>query len=223
LNKQIEKLKRSDTQAYIRRVMWSSLDERVTKVFNNFKSENNGDSALGRLYISKLKDDENYRNSSLCSYQFLNALHIFCGTRFLGVNSFDKDKKKFFAATESNAQLWFSQGPTGNVLVFIAPYSSDLGEVTEKEIIIGNYSQPSDITDGNIKNHIKTFVKYAVATSVNSSGNIYSYLFRRYLIARDFRYKTELRSNVLRALERLLAPFLAILAIWVSLYTTGKI
>ncbi|OOQ67443.1 hypothetical protein [Vibrio parahaemolyticus] len=220
---QIEKMKRRDNRAYIRRVMWLDLDKRVEEVFERFKKENPDVGVLGSLYLSKLGDDEDYRSSQLTSDRFINATHVYFGARFLGVNKFNNDTKKFSIATESNAQLWYSQGPSGQVMVFIAPYASDLGEIEEKEIIIGYYSQPIDILAKNIERHFMVLSKYAVATSIHSSGSFSSYLYRKYLVMQDFRFKTEYRSKFISIIERILTPSLAVLAILVSLYTAGQI
>lgn len=223
LEKSAEKIQKAHERSWVSRVMWFSLDERIGNVFNEITKNTGCISMLGGLYLSKAKDLEPIKSSQLCSYQYVNSTHIHTGYRLLGVNIVNKETKKLEAATESNAQLWYSQSPSGTVLVFVAPYSSNAGEIDEKEIIIGKYKEPVLITCSEIENHFNIFFKYCSCTSQHGASSFVNYLYRRYLIFNDFRYKATFRNKLFRYLERVFLFIFGAASILVTLYVGNKL
>ncbi|MGI2968920.1 hypothetical protein [Vibrio cholerae] len=63
--------------------MWSDLDARIETEFKAFQKESLA--AFGNLYLSQLKQKNQYKNSTLISSQFHNATYIKFGSRNLGI------------------------------------------------------------------------------------------------------------------------------------------
>lgn len=133
------------------------MDDRVQREFEILNADTHSADIFGSLYISRSKDDEPIKSSNLISSQYINSTHIFTGLRLLGFNISSSDNESLEVAFERNAQLWYSQGPSGDVLVFVAPYQSNAGKINETEIIIGKYQNPSQITPKHIKNIFHIF------------------------------------------------------------------
>ncbi|WP_415902198.1 hypothetical protein ACMXYR_14940 [Neptuniibacter sp. QD29_5] len=223
LKEAAEKIQKDSINAWTRRVSWRFMDERIQAEFDKYKSHSDSTGILGGLFISRAKDDEPLKSADLISSQHVNSTHIFTGERFLGVSVINPKNKALKIAAERNAQLWYSQSPSGEVLVFVAPYRSDAGKFDESEIIIGKYQNPSQVTAQRINKHFSIFFKYCSCTAQHSASSLRSYLYRQYLIFNDFRYKSTYKQKFLRALERLLILVLGGAAVWASLYAGGKI
>lgn len=213
-SKYAKKLKMLDNRAYIRRCMWRDLDDRISKEFCEFKTIS--DPVFGNTYLSFLKDRQKYKCSGLLSHQFHNATHIKFGSRLLNIASIPKAKEKLVPKTEHNAQLFYSQGSIGDVIVCLSPYVSKIYKVDEREIIIARYKQPSDITCLDIRRHLNIFEKYALATSHSSAGLLRPYLYRRWLQYLDFRQQNNNRKHAVLVLERISLLALAALGVWVA-------
>jgi hypothetical protein len=223
LEEAAEKIKKDSINAWMRRVNWRFMDERIQAEFDRYKSYSDSVGLLGGLYIRRAKDDELLKSADLISSQYFNSTHIFTGHRFLGVNVINAETKTLKTASERNAQLWYSQGSSGEVVVFVAPYQSDAGKFDESEIIIGKYRNPSQVTAQRINKHFSIFFKYCSCTAQYSASSLSGYLYRQYLVFNDFRYKSTYNQKFLRALERLLILVLGGAAVWASLYAGGKI
>lgn len=223
LVKSAKSITKADKSAYIRRVMWSSLDERIKAVFDKYASQQEYIETFGNIYLSKSEDNIHEKTPDLLSFQKVNSTYILTGNRLLGVYVKNYEKNKLEMATERNCQLWFSQNPSGNVLVMIAPYQSNAGEINENEIIIGKYKEPVSITSRIIERHFNTFFKYCSCTSQNNVANFSNYLYRQYLIYNDFRYKASLNAKALRMLERVLIFVFGVISAWAALTASGKI
>ena len=199
------------------------MDDRIQKEFEILNADSHSADIFGSLYISRSKDDEPIKSSNLISSQYINSTHIFTGSRLLGINILSPDNERLEVALERNAQLWYSQGPSGDVLVFVGPYQSDAGKINETEIIIGKYQNPSQITSKHIKKHFSIYCKYCASTAQHSASNMSRYIYRQYLIFNDFRFKSTYRHKIIKTVERLLVLTLAGIAIWASLYAGGKL
>lgn len=202
---------------------WRFMDELIQAEFNSYKSDTDSVDILGGLYISRAKDNEPLKSSHLVGSWYINSTHILTGARLLGVHVVNPESNKLEIAKEKNAQLWYSQSPSGDVLVFVAPYQSDVGKFNESEIIIGKYQNPSQVTSEAIRKHFSIFFKYCSCTSLHCASNLSCYLYRQYLIFNDFRYKSSYKQKLLRTIERLLILIIGGAAVWASLYAGGKI
>ncbi|OMH30219.1 hypothetical protein [Motiliproteus sp. MSK22-1] len=223
VEKYAKKIREADSRAFVRRVMWRSLDERIYKVFDDYAEKIGALNSFGGLKIRRTRNYEPIRSSELISSQHINSTHIWTGDRFLGVALVDREKKSIKDALETNAQLWYSQGPSGQVLVFVAPYSSNAGEIQEKEIIIGKYKEPASISISDINSHFSIFFKYCFCTSQHSASSLSNYLYRKKLMFRDFRYKSDFKSKAINVVERVAILVVGGAAVWASLYAGGKI
>ena len=65
LIKSAEKISKADEKALARRVMWSSLDERIEKVFKQHEVQTQYTEILGNLYLRRAKDNELIKSSGL--------------------------------------------------------------------------------------------------------------------------------------------------------------
>jgi len=225
LKESASKIKKAHEHSCVKRIMWSALDERIETVFSEINKNKEDAAILGNLYLSKAKDYEPIRSARiyLCSYQYVNATYIHTGYRHLGVNIVDKDSKQLVSVTESNAQIWYSQSPVGDVLVFIAPYTSNAGKITENEIIIGKYKEPALINISDIHNHFNTFFKYCACTSQPCANSIKNYAYRKYLLFNDFRYRPDYRNKLFKYLERIFLFIFGAASILVTLYVSDKL
>lgn len=223
LTKAAEIIKRDSINAWISRVNWRFMDERIQAEFECVTSDKDSVNQLGGLYISRAKDNDPIRSSDLISSQYINSTHIFTGHRLLGISVVDPETKALKIASERNAQLWYSQGPSGDVLVFVGPYQSDAGKIEENEIIIGKYNNPSQVTSECIRKHFSIFFKYCSCTAQYSASSLSNYLYRKYLIFKDFRYKSTYRQKLIVFSERMLILVIGLAAVWASLYVGGKI
>lgn len=223
LAKAAEIIRRDTIRAYIKRVNWRFMDERIQMEFERLKSDSANTSVLGGIYISRGKDENPSQYSKLISSQYINSTHVFTGNRLLELSVINSESQNLEVAIERNAQLWYSQGPSGDVLVFVGPYQSNAGRIKESEIIVGKYSDPYLVTNKQIKNHLSIFFKYCTCTAQHSSSNLHTYLYRQYLIFNDFRYKSTYRNKLVRTFERFLILFIGGAAVWASLYAGGKL
>ncbi|MEI7216840.1 hypothetical protein WCT79_07445 [Pectobacterium carotovorum] len=214
-------LRQDEYNSWIKRFNWQFMDERIKSEFDKCKLDSSSENELGTLYLSRLKDDsDKYKNYQ--STQYINATHVMTGARLLGTYVFDKDKDTFTMARERSAQLWYSQGPAGDVLVCVSPYQSDLDKIDENEIIIGRYQDPYQINELVIKKHFEIFFRYCTCTSLYSILRFKPYLYRQYLVLNDLRLRTKFLKKIIRIGERVAIVFLAAAAILVSLYIAGK-
>lgn len=216
-----EAIKKAESLAFVRRVMWKTLDERVQKVFEACLAQESELRAFGNLYIRRASDEEPIRSSGLLSSQYTNSIHIYTGHRLLGISFVDKENNTLKIASESHAQLWYSQGPSGEVFVFVAPYKSDVGRVEEKEVIIGRYEEPASVSENMIKHHFNTFLKYCACTNQHAN-NLNSFLYRKKLMLGDFRYRHHLRSKIIKTFEKLIVIIFSIATVWATLYAGGN-
>jgi len=223
VEKYAEKIARADSIAFVRRVMWKSLDERIRQVFDEHSEYKSALNQFGGLFIRRACDDESIRSSGLLASQHINSTHIFTGHRLLRVSLVDQEKNSLKIASETNAQLWYSQGPSGQVLVFVAPYRSNAGEIEEKEIIIGKYKEPASVSVANVKRHFRVFFKYCSCTSQHSANSLLHFLYRKRLMMSDFRYRSDFRAKALNVVERGAILIVGGAAVWASLYAGGKI
>jgi hypothetical protein len=109
------------------------------------------------------------------------------------------------------------------VLVFVAPYKSDAGEIDEKEIIIGKYKEPASISVADVKCHFSVFFRYCSCTSQHSANSLLHFLYRKRLMMSDFRYRSNFRAKAIKLVERVAILILGGAAVWASLYAGGKI
>ena len=217
LSKITRRMLRAEDEALIRRLNWSYLDKQIELEFHKITKNKNDCAILGNLYLTRQKDLEPIKSAYLPSYTIMNSTHIYTGTRFLGVNIVDQEKKNIQIGFEKNAQLTYSQSPSGYILVIISPYKSNAGEIKEKEIILGRYNSPGQINNRTIRKHLSIFFKYCACTSQHSASKLNNYVYRLYLVYNDFRYKTSFRTKGFMVLNRLLLSLFTLVSLYILL------
>ncbi len=222
LAKSAKSIRRADSLAQVSRVMWRDLDKRIEDVYTRYILEVDDIKTLGNLYLSRSRDYDPIRSSGLLYTEVINSTHISTGRRDLGVFRIN-EKKELERTFERNAQLWYSQSPSGSLLVFVAPYTSNAGKANESEIIIGKYKLPTSVSHSEIKRHFRIFFKYCSCTSQNNAVSLRNYLYRQWLLFNDLRYKNSFRSQGFRLLERILLLIVGGISVWAILYVDGKI
>lgn len=215
-------LRKNEYEAWIRRLNWKFMDERIQNEFNNCKLDASSVDELGMLYLGKVKDDSKEYKKYL-STQYINATHIVTGSRYIDIKLLDKEKGSLIQGYESSAQLWYSQGTSGDVIVFVGPYKSKLCEMNENDIIIGRYRNPYQVNELVIKKHFSIFFRYCTCTSYNSTLSFKTYLYRQYLVFNDLRFKARYLQKIIKVGERVLIVALSTAAVLVSLYVGGKL
>ncbi len=223
LAKSAEKIRKADFEARVRFLNWPYLDERIENEFKKLQGKGHDTSVLGGLFLYPAKDREPIISSRAPTSRFINSTNILTGKRNLGFLKINEESGKLENAEEKNAQLWYSQSPSGHVMVFVAPYQSNIGKFDESEIIIGKYKKPGEIDSCEIKKHFAVFFKYCACTSLHNSWGIQNYIYRRYLVFNDFRYKATFQAKAFKALERIIILILGGAAVWATLYVGGKI
>ena len=219
----INTLSTGSTKAYIKRVGWIGLEERIRQEIDIFKKKHPEITELGNIYVKSAIEEYPYFKEKLTRVNIINSIHIFTGHRLLGVCGKKGENRETYSLKERNAQLWYSQSPSGDVAVFVAPYQSDGHSTIEKEILLYRYSDPAKISNSEIKNHVNVFIKYCVATSTHGGLGLRQYIYRLYLMSKDFRNRSEIRSKVFSILNWLTFVGLSILAIFATLYAGNKL
>ncbi|EMH1211865.1 hypothetical protein KDV32_09355 [Morganella morganii] len=221
LKKAAKEIERDQIYARIKRVNWIFMAERIETELKKIKIDTLSESKLGNLYLSK-SDNHLMERRRLLSYQYINSIHIYTGNRLLDLFIPNKDETDVMIARERNAQLWYSQGPSGEVIVFVSPYESDLGKFDENEIIIGKYTNPYQINEAVIIKHFSIFFKYCVCTSQHSAAKFTHYFYRQYLIFNDFRYRSTYIKKFIRNGERVVLVAFTVAAVLVAIYLKGS-
>ncbi|MGV8900310.1 MAG: hypothetical protein ACOH2B_13850 [Burkholderiaceae bacterium] len=219
------KLRRSQREAYLRRVMWLSFEERLRSVFDEIDSRGHDSDELGTLYLSSIKSSNPaYNKPWMYRYNSLNQAQLSVGWRRLGVwhTIGSKNLLNPTEAAEAGASICFSQDITGRVMVLLYPYKSDLAKVNEENFVLVFGAEPNDLTKSAIRRLIKTFFRYCVATSMISAGNYRDYLFRLWLGLRDIRNRKIQKIAIFRFVERLLLVALAVAGVSATLFTGNK-
>jgi len=198
-------------RVFVRRVMWSDMEERVRALFKKIENSPQADwyggiRVHGGLHPDAKEIYTNYR---------LNQLQITCMTKLLGLSSIEDyeeireidgiEKKvkrvKRKNHVENGAVMWFSQSPSGGVTVFMSPCKSDLVSMNEKEIILGMYKDPSSLSDKKIIGLSVKFFRYASISSALHNQTTLDYFWRLGLLYLDVRsrkvWKTFIAINVL--------------------------
>ncbi|MPQ67801.1 MULTISPECIES: hypothetical protein [unclassified Pseudomonas] len=187
LEKYAKKMASDWDRVLVRRVMWIDMEERIRRIFRDVEGSPYANEFGALFILNGIHEDA----KEFYITQRLNQIQIGCGTRFLGLNAIDiedeKPKKK--VRFEKGAALWFSQSPTGGVTVFMSPYSSDVVTMTEDNIIIGMYKEPSRLTEREIYKIFSKFFKYLSITSALHPHTSLDYVWRLWLIYFDARSK----------------------------------
>lgn len=215
----------SDKIAFTRRVMWQDLNNRIESKFKECL-ESPYTQVFGGFNFTQKKYSEPIRSSKLGSFEHLNSTHISSGLRLLRIfverkaNTVGNDLSNseiLEHCYERNCQLWYSQSSSGKVRVFLAPYASNAGEIEEKNIIIGSYSEPASISYRDIEKHMSVFIKYCACTSHNNVS-FNTYLYRKYLVYKDFRFRAQYRGAILSMAERMLIVGIPAVALWFTIF-----
>lgn len=101
---------------------------------------------------------------------------------------------------EKGCSIVFSQCPTGNILILLSPYESDIQKIKEENIILYNNCDPDSITNSKILACLNKSLFYARITSINGSSNGYSIFDEfKWFIMRimDIRSRKKMKSNLL--------------------------
>lgn len=220
-----EKLRKAERLGYIRRIMWLSFEDRLRSVFDEIDSQGSDAEELGNFYLSFSKTAfPAYSQPYVYRFNSLNQAQLSVGWRRIGVwhSLGEGESLKPKEAMESGAAISFSQDITGKVMVLLSPYKSDLAKVNEDNFILAFGVEPNDLTKPAIRRLLKTFFRYASATSMVSVGNLGDYAFRLWLGLRDIRNRKIQKVAVFRFIERLLILLLAAGSVWATLYTSSK-
>ncbi len=208
------KIQAADNLALDWRQQWNNLDQRIDSLLKALDGNELASETLGNLYKVQQKDDSVFVSSGLQTSQIINSTTLSFGPRALGVYKKSKDSKQYLLGSEEGCHITFSQGPSGQVAVLLGPYRSNLGEVQESEIIIRVYKHPDQITTKKIEKHFRVFFYYCVCTSQNSLRSNYRYLYRKWLIAKDLRYRSSVRTKAFNWVERTLYFVGGGIAVW---------
>lgn len=214
LAKTAKKMKFRQGQAFTRRVMWKDMANRIDSIFKEISAYPDTDE-LGGLQISHLPLPVPFIEScEIPYYERTNSIHISAVKRNLKTTAQNEKSRKYEPAYEKNAQLWYSQAPMGQVVVLVAPYKSNAGEVHEKEFIIGRYSEPSRIGTKEIEAHFRKFFRYCSCSSQTGTSNFPDFVYRVYLKYLDFRFRPSFHAAILRGVERIGVFTFSALAAW---------
>ena len=211
LEKYAKRLQKDAEVAFIRRMMWIDMEVRIRKMFKEIES-----SPQARRYGGmRIHNGLHPKANEIPVNKRLNHLQVTCMNRLLGLSSVKEVEEiretegveqkvrviKHITHLESDSAMWFTQTPSGGVTVFMAPYKSDLVSMNEKEIIIGMFKDPVQLTEGRLKLLFAKYFKYVSITSALHDHTVLDYAWRLLLMYLDVRsrrmWKTFVAINVL--------------------------
>ncbi|WP_110947889.1 hypothetical protein [Pseudomonas bohemica] len=211
LEKYAKRLQKDAEVAFIRRMMWIDMEARIREMFREIESSPQAGWYGGMKIHNGLHPEAN----DIPANKRLNHLQVTCMTRLLGLSSVTEaeetreiegveQKVRLIKRTthlESDSAMWFTQTPCGGVTVFMAPYRSDLVSVNEKEIVIGMFKDPVQLTEGRLRRLFARYFKYMSMTSALHDHTVLDYAWRLLLMYLDVRsrrvWKTFVAINVL--------------------------
>jgi hypothetical protein len=207
-------------RAYVSRVAWLDLERLVSSAFNEIIENVEDTAELGNLYLTKNRDYPPF-NKPGNVFNITNQIQIHAGWRLLNVShAITKDEEsRAEHLAESGATLWFSQNASGSIMVFIAPYESKAMSVNEDNIILARHSCASSVSAKDIRSYFATYFRYCAVTSAHGDLGLGGYIYRLRLKYNDFRYASQMRANVFRYIE----PLLAVVGIVATLYAGNKL
>lgn len=216
--KYLGRIETLDANAYIKRLNWRVLDKKVTEVFNFSRLFGDTSSNI-RFYLTR-EDSIDKEAKKFPKYQRLQSIHLSAGWHLLNCWGVSNDGGSFKRITESGANLTYSQNASGVVFVYVTPFKSFLHSVDEERIFIGFYLDPCLISTKDVLRHFRVFLRYCEATTISSPMTLRSFLFRKYLIFNDVRFRPGNLSMVFRYVVRFIAYMVVLL---VTLYAGGKL
>ncbi|WP_341961783.1 hypothetical protein [Pseudomonas sp. RC10] len=197
LEKYAKRLQKDAEVAYIRRMMWIDMEARIREMFREIES-----SPQTRWYGGmRIHSGLHPKANEIPVNKKLNQLQVTCMTRLLGLSSVNEveevreiegveQKVKVTKRTthvESDSAMWFTQTPSGRVTVLMAPYRSDLVSMNEKEIVIGMFKDPVQLTEGKLRRLFARYFKYVSITSALHDHTVIDYAWRLLLMYFDVR------------------------------------
>lgn len=214
-------LRRGRARAFVSRVAWLNLDQLVSSAFQEISNNNKEIAELGDLYLTKNTEYPPFNKSNFSAVNITNQIQVHAGWRQLNlshsINEGGSTRSELLA--ESGATLWYSQDATGGVTVFLAPYKSKAMTIKEENIILARYGCASGVSAGAVRQHFKDYFRYCSVTSAHGNLGLSGYIYRLRLKYRDFRYANQMRANVFRYFE----PVIAAAGIIATLYAGGKL
>jgi hypothetical protein len=207
------------SRAYVSRVAWFDLERLVRAAFNELSESSEEIAELGRLSLTKNQDYPPFNESHFTPVNITNQIQVQAGWRPLGLShsTTENGEARAEPLAESGATLWFSQGATGFVTVFLAPYKSKAMSMNEENIILARYNCASSVTALDVQRHFATYFWYCSITSVHGNFGLSGYIYLLWLKYKDSRYANQ-KQRV-----KLIELLIAVVAIVATLYAGDKL
>ena len=191
---------------FVRRVMWLDFEERVR---GNLYSATNSSAAqtFGGLYLRSSFEMNEFKlkQYSATRTNTTNAIYLFTGNLAPTLlKTYGKNAPEWVA--DHKAQLWFTQGASGGVSVFMAPYVSELHNFKREQIWLAHYESPHQVQAKHIRKHARQFLRYCVDTSYQSPHSLGKALRLRWHTLMDLQYRALGQGRLWVYSRRLIIP-----------------
>lgn len=163
LKHQKEKFQKGYSIVGARRSAWASFQQRASTRLNSICKEAPTQELFEFLYVQSASDAKIKAN----------FLTFFFGQHPIG---YDHTKGGNSLASEGGCALHYTQGPTGNVVCLIYPFSSDLMTPKQKHYLYTVYCSPERISDKDIYHHVQLMFSVAHYSSCFGSMGLRDWL-----------------------------------------------
>lgn len=196
VEKEKRKLKRGEFELQRRRLNWSiSVKPRILDFCRKFADEANCNGYPYRLFCNQGSTDINAE-----TIQFGIGINYTGIEKFERIHSENSITNKHTKVLEKGSALVFSQSPSGDILVLLYPYKSEVHQRTEEYIILHGGVEPDHLTNKLVLKALYKSLFYARLSSLNGIANGYSLLDRASLFKMNFfdtRSRMKRRNNIL--------------------------
>lgn len=163
LSNQSRKFSKGYARVTKRNAAWIKFEQLARTRFNSIAQEAPTQKLFEFLYVKN-----NKQNNVKTKY-----LTFFFGQHPIG---YDHTKDNNTLASEGGCALHYSQGPKGDVICLIYPFSSNLISPNIKHYIYTIYSSPEDITEKEIYHHVNLLFSVAHHSSCYGAMGVTDWL-----------------------------------------------
>lgn len=179
MHKENKKSVNSATRRDNKRAKWWELADSIERLFREFCDKASSDGYLDALYVSRNDEDR--------------QIQLFAGQHPIGSSESKLDpvtmRKTYKIHSEHGAALVVSQAVTGDVGIFLYPYSSEKLNRQEENIIWGYYCNPDRLTNSVMKKAMRDFMVYIRVSSACFNETATDRFRIHYLIFKGRKYK----------------------------------
>ena len=198
-----------------RRRAWSTVSHQVESYLLHVKEHFDEDGFFDNLYVSRTTNARQL--DPLLRRTNQNFVSLFFGNHPTGINQITRDptsgRTSHNNGIERGGCLQFSQGPSGDIVVFIAACASDLVEHSDPQIFYKVYREPEKVTERQVYAAVRTFFWYVRYSSFMSLPTFWDVIFISW-----YQFKTWLHRLEWATIIYVLAALATVLTLVVTIY-----